>query len=109
MKEEKILKNLINFALNEEAGLKQLRRYKRISKIGGWLILLITFSLVFMEPMPLPVWFVVFVAAMGGAMIGLGIWFEHTLDSWPVMRRYLDLERLKAEGGDTQNGDDKKK
>lgn len=97
MKEEKILINLIIFACNEEAGLKQLRRYKHISKIGGWLILLIAFSLAFMEPIPLPVWIVLFVTAMAGAMIGLGTWFEHTLDSWPVIRRYLDLERLKAE------------
>lgn len=107
MKEEKILKNLSAFAGNEEAGLKQVRLYKRISKFGGWLILLIAFSLAFMEPALLPVWLVVFVAAMGGAMIGLDIWFEHTLDSWPVIRRYLDLERLQAEAGKPPNGDNK--
>ncbi len=72
------------------------------------LILLITFSLAFMEPVPLPVWFLIFITAMAGVMIGLGTWFEQTLDSWPIIRRYLDLERLKKEGENSETDDDKK-
>lgn len=100
MNEAKIRSNLIAFVCDEQAGLTRLRGLRWVSGAGGWIILVTAFSLAFMEQEVLPGWSLVFAASLGGGMIGLGTWFKHTLDSWPVIRGYLDLERLRAEGGD---------
>ena len=31
---------------------------------------------------------------MGGVLVALGTWLGNTAETWPVLRRYLDLEAL---------------
>ncbi len=100
MIEKKILRNLIVFAKNEEAGLLRVRKFYLISKFGGWFILLLSFIQAFQNTNFIPTWLTTFLAAMGGAMIGLSIWFDHTLKTWPIMRNYVDLEKLRSEDAD---------
>ena len=95
MRQEKIIENLVRFARDEAAGLKRVRTLKRISKIGSWTVLVVSFTCAFQDPPPVPEWIPTFAAAMGGGMIGLGIWFAHTLRTWPTLRQFVDLKRLK--------------
>ena len=85
----------MRFARNEATGLKRVRTLKRVSKIGGWTGLVVSFTCAFQNPPPVPEWTITFAAAMDGGMIGLGIWFENTLRTWPTLRQFVDLERLK--------------
>ncbi|HHP7233601.1 MAG TPA: hypothetical protein ACFCUC_03140 [Desulfobacterales bacterium] len=93
MKKEKIIENLARFARNEAAGLKRVCTLKRVSKIGGWTGLVVSFPCAFQDPPPVPAWIITFAAATGGGMIGLEIWFEH-MCTWPTLRQFVHLERL---------------
>ncbi|UCF90607.1 MAG: hypothetical protein JSW39_20265 [Desulfobacterales bacterium] len=64
MEQEKIIDNLVHFARNEEAKLKKVRALKRISKICGWIILLVTFTSAFQDPAPIPAWVLAFASVL---------------------------------------------
>ena len=92
--QQRIMQNLAHFARNEEAGLKKVRVMKTISQIAGWVCLLIAFSLAFQESAAFSPWIHTFIAAFGGALIGIGVWFENTLVTWPILRQFIDLTRM---------------
>ena len=104
IKEEKIIRNLVHFANNEAVGLNKLRILKRISTLSGWTVLLVAFTLAFQQSKHLAPWIYTIAAAFGGALIGLAIWYENTLLTWPTLRRFLDLEKLKNYKGRPNHG-----
>lgn len=97
MDSERILRDLAAFASDEEASVKRVRRTGWLSKASGWLLLFLCFSIAFMYPRALPAGLLILIAGMGGVLLALGVWFTSTADTWPVLRGYLDLDRLRAE------------
>jgi hypothetical protein len=90
-----ILRALARFARDEEGSLHRLRMRQRLSFALGCLILLVAFSLAFQESDLVAPWIYTLAAAFGGVCLGLATWFDSSLATWPVMRDYLDLERLR--------------
>ncbi|KQC12623.1 MAG: hypothetical protein APR63_10525 [Desulfuromonas sp. SDB] len=89
---------MVELAENEKSQLKKMKISKNISLIMGWIILLAAFSLSFLKLNFISPWIYSVAAAFGGVFIGLGVCFGNSLDTWPVLRKFLNLEKLKQQG-----------
>jgi uncharacterized membrane protein YdcZ (DUF606 family) len=93
---EQVLKALVLLAADEQAALRKVRASHRWFKIGGFGVMFVAFFLAFNPSFGVPCWVLAAVAAFGGALAGLALWFENSLVQWPVLKQYLDLERLRG-------------
>ncbi len=96
---EGALRALILLAKDEEMALGAVRRKRRLFNGCGFVLLLAAFFLAFNPSFRVPGWVLAFVASLGGAVLGMGIWFENSLAQWPVLKEFLDLERLRGMAG----------
>jgi hypothetical protein len=92
---EGIRQALVRFARDEEGSLRRLRKRRSLALVIGSVILLAAFSLAFQESDQVAPWVYTVSAAFGGGLLGLANWFDSSLATWPVLRDYLDLERLR--------------
>ncbi|MGD8379627.1 MAG: hypothetical protein PVI37_12190 [Gammaproteobacteria bacterium] len=91
---DKIVADLHRMLTDEPRQLTRLRRVMRLIKVTGWFVLLVCFSLAFMESEAVSPWIYTAAAAIGGALIGIGVWLENTLLTWPVLKEFIDRDRL---------------
>lgn len=91
-----VLKALMLLANDEENALEKVRRSKNLSNGLGFGVLCASFFLALVPSFGIPAWATAIGASFGGALIGLGIWFENSLIQWPVLKEFLDLERLRS-------------
>lgn len=92
---EKIIQALAGLVRDEAAEMNKLRLRKRITQLAGWLALILAFTLAFQDSESPLAWLYTLGAALGGVLLGLNIWFEKSLLSWPVLREFLDRDRLR--------------
>ena len=93
--QERITQNLVEFARDEQSALGRVRFMKRVTQIGGWVVLVIAFTLAYHDRLGVPAWVPTGREAVGGAMVALGQWFENTRLTWRLLRQDLDLDRLR--------------
>ncbi|GEM_PF-4213365 len=93
---EQVLKALVLLATDEQAALCKVRTNHRWFKIGGFGMMLDSFFLAFNPSFVIPCWIIALAAAFGGASMGLAVWFENSIVHWPILKEYLDLERLRG-------------
>jgi hypothetical protein len=96
---ERALKALILLATDEQAALGKVRTSRRWCKLGGFGVMFAAFFLAFNPSLGIPCWILAIAAAIGGMLSGFAVWFENSLAQWPVLKQYLDLERLRKLGG----------
>ena len=92
---EKIIQALSGLVRNEAVELDKLRQKKRVAQLAGGIILLLAFTLVFQDSESPLAWLYSLAAALGGILIGLSMCFERSLLTWPILREYLDRDRLR--------------
>jgi hypothetical protein len=90
-----ILQALVRFAQDEDKSMQRLRRRRYISLISACILLLAAFTFAFQESEQVAPWLYTLVAALGGIALGLSTWLDSSLATWPVLRNYLDLDRLR--------------
>jgi hypothetical protein len=95
-KPEQVLQALTLLAKDEPRALGNLRRSHRWFKIGGFGVMLASFFLAFNPSFGIPCWIIALAAALGGALMGLAVWFENSIIQWPILKEYLDLKRLRV-------------
>ncbi len=95
---ERTRRALVLLATDEQKALDRMRRNRRWFKAAGFGVLFVSFSLAFNPSFGVPCWVLAAVSSLGGALIGLTVWLEQSLAQWPVLREYLDLERLRKLG-----------
>lgn len=90
----KIVRGLVRAFDDEEA---HLRRYRRVGKMCGLLGALI-FTLALFSAWggndAADLWFVVS-GAVGGLFIGLAVFFNSSVEQWPVNREFLNADAIR--------------
>lgn len=89
---------LVLLATDEQAALRKVRASHRWFKTGGFGVMFAAFFIALNPSFGVPCWVSAVAASFGGSLIGLSLWFENSLAQWPVLKEYLDLERLRALG-----------
>lgn len=81
-------------ALEDEAS--HLRKYRRLGQACGVLgAIVITWSLfAAWGPSDAGVWFVV-LGVFGGLLMGLAVFFNSSVEQWPVNREFLDTDAIR--------------
>jgi hypothetical protein len=92
---EKIIQALSGLVRDEAAEMDKLRLRKRVTQLAGWLVLALVFTLAFQDSESPLAWLYTLGAALGGVLLGMGKWYESSLLSWPVLREFLDRDRLR--------------
>lgn len=96
-KEKKIFKQLTDLIENEESQLRKIRIFKSISMIAGGVILSASFTFALLEIDVISPFVYTITAAFGGTFIGLAVCWGNSLDTWPILRKFLDLEKIKRQ------------
>ena len=91
--EKKVVLGLEKLLSDEERPLKRLRLTGRVLAVLGWLSLTFMFIAIF-ETSSVHTYFLV-LAVAGGVCIGLSIWLSTFSSQWPVLRAYIDVDRIK--------------
>jgi len=99
---ERTRKALVLLACDEQAALAKVRRNRLWFRAAGFAVMFVSFYLAFNPSFGIPCWILAVVSSFGGALTGLSIWFEQSLAQWPVLKQYLDLERLRRQGAEQQ-------
>ena len=91
--EEKIVRTLANFLANEQ-GL--IRRWNAVGKalitLGALLWTLAFFAYAQSAGAS---WIVAVLSGVGGLCLGLGLWFSTFVTQWPVVRQFIDAEKVR--------------
>ena len=91
--EKKVVFGLEKLLSDEERQLKRWRITGGVLAVLGWLSLTFMFMAIF-ETSSIHPYFLV-LAVAGGVCIGLSIWFSTFYSQWPVLRAYIDVDRVK--------------
>jgi uncharacterized integral membrane protein len=98
--QEKIIQALSGLVMDEASELTKLRQKKRVTQLAGGMILLLAFTLVFQDSESPLAWLYALGSACGGILIGMSICYERSLLTWPILRDFLDRDRLRSSGLD---------
>lgn len=99
---EKIIQALSGLVVDEAAELDKLRQKKRVAQLAGGMLLLLAFTLIFQDSESPLAWLYALGSACGGILIGLSICYERSLLTWPILRDFLDRDRLRNSGLDSE-------
>ncbi len=82
-------------ALDDEAS--HLRRYRRIATactVAGALVFSLALFAAWGEMGAAAFWLVV-AGAVGGVLLGLAVFFQSSVEQWPVNREFLDVDSIR--------------
>jgi len=92
--EKRLLRNLVRFLDHESARLARNRAFGWAGWFGGVICIGVAAS---MQDPAGSGFFWALLAGVGGVVTGLSIVFRSTARNWPILRRYFDVERLRAD------------
>jgi len=90
--EKKVIVGLSKLLTDEQRQLNRWRNAGRIMTILGWVLLTLTFMAIF-QTTHIPAYFL-FISLAAGLCIGLGVWFSSFSSQWPILQRFIDVERV---------------
>jgi len=91
--EEKIVRTLAKFLTNEKA---LVRRWRVVGQASIFLGSLLWVLAIFAYAQDAAVsWIFAALSGVGGLCIGLGLWFSTFVTQWPVVRQFIDAERVR--------------
>jgi hypothetical protein len=90
--ERRMAAHIARLVRDEASELARLRKRREfLYEVGGLLILL---SLLASVRTWWPTWVNPLLAASGGLACGLGVFYDTAANQWPVLRKFLDSEKL---------------
>jgi uncharacterized membrane protein len=91
----RVLRDLARLVDNETTRLRTIRRLALALWLTG--IVAVACALLFMRaPDSLTQWLAI-LGMIGGFLAGIASFYSTSLRQWPVLRRYLDVERIRAD------------
>ena len=91
--EEKIVRTLAKFLANERV---LIRRWDAVGKASIFLgALLWTLAIFAYAQSAGASWIVAVLSGVGGLCLGLGLWFSTFVTQWPVVRQFIDTEKVR--------------
>ena len=89
----KIIMALSQLMEDEEAELAKLRR---IRMVYYWLGMLLIIASLFEARDPhWPIWMFSLVGATGGLVVGLGFYYDNSINQWPAIKPFMDRAKIK--------------
>ena len=91
--EKKVVRDLAKFLASEP---ESVRRWRRIGTASIYLgsILCVLPAFLCAQDSCVP-WILATLAGVGGFCLGLGLWFTTFIEQWPVVRQFIDAERVR--------------
>jgi hypothetical protein len=91
--ERKVVRNLAKFLADEQVLVSRWSMVgKALTFLGSLLWVLAIFA--FAQDSSVS-WVIAAISAVGGVCIGLGLWFSTFVTQWPVVRQFIDAERVR--------------
>jgi hypothetical protein len=91
--EEKIVRTLAKFLAHEQV---LVRRWGAVGKVSISLgALLWTLAIFAYAQSAGASWIVAVLSGVGGLCLGLGLWFSTFVTQWPVVRQFIDAEKVR--------------
>ena len=91
--EEKIVRTLAKFLADEQV---LIRRWGAVGKASIALgALLWTLAIFAYAQSAGASWIVAVLSGVGGLCLGLGLWFSTFVTQWPVVRQFIDAEKVR--------------
>ena len=91
--EEKIVRTLAKFLANEQA---LVRRWRVVGQASIFLGTFLWVLAIFAYAQDAGVsWIFAALSGVGGLCLGLGLWFSTFATQWPVVRQFIDAERVR--------------
>lgn len=91
--EGKIVRTLARFLANEQVLVRRWRVIGRASIFAG--ALLWTLAIFAHLQSAAVSWLFAMLSGVGGLCLGLGLWFSTFVTQWPVVRQFIDAEKVR--------------
>ena len=91
--EEKIVRTLAKFLADEQELVGRWRVVGKASIFLGSLLWVLAFFAYAQDPGAS--WVVAVLSGVGGLCLGLGLWFSTFVTQWPVVRQFIDAEKVR--------------
>jgi hypothetical protein len=92
-REGKIVRILAKFLANEQQLIGRWRMVGNAAIVLGsllWAVAILAYA-----QDASPAWGVAALAGVGGLCLGLGLWFSTLVTQWPVVRQFIDAEKVR--------------
>jgi hypothetical protein len=91
--EKKIVRDLAKFLAGEPESVKRWRRIGNAWIVAGSLLCVLALFICSQDA-SIP-WILATLSVLGGFCLGLGLWFTTFVEQWPVVRQFIDAERVR--------------
>jgi hypothetical protein len=91
--EKKIVRDLAKFLAGEPESVKRWRRIGNAWIVAGSLLCVLALFICAQDT-SVP-WMLATLSVLGGFCLGLGLWFTTFVEQWPVVRPFIDAERVR--------------
>jgi uncharacterized membrane protein len=91
--EAKIVRTLARFLVNEQVLIRRWRVVGKASIFLGsllWALAILAYAQNASAP-----WIFAALSGVGGLCLGLGLWFSTFVTQWPVVRQFIDAEKVR--------------